>query len=91
MKYVRGGLKVGISYMACHATVDPQTKMVIKGAPNSDLNAGLIMALATNSAAYFIHTDIENVREYIKIKDLNRTDTTSNGSSSPLPDPDCLE
>jgi hypothetical protein len=47
------------------------------------------MALATNSAAYFTHTDIENVIEYIK--DLNRTVTTSNDSSSPLPDPTSLE
>lgn len=78
VKYTEGKVKVGISCMACHATVDPQTKRVIEGAPNTDLNAGLLMALATNSTAYFTHTDVENVAKYIK-------------KSTPLPDPAALE
>ena len=51
-------IRVGITCAACHSTVDPQTKRVVEGAPNQDLNAGLLLALATNSAAYFMHTDI---------------------------------
>ncbi|WP_243633376.1 electron transport protein [Paenibacillus xerothermodurans] len=89
VKFSRGQLRVGISCMACHATVDPDTKMVIEGAPNADLNAGLLMALATNSAAYFTHTDVENVTKYIK--DVNRTVVTSTGGASALPDPAELE
>jgi hypothetical protein len=89
VKLSRDGWKVGISCMACHAAVDPQTKMVVEGAPNADLNAGLIMALATNSAAYFTHTDVENLKSFIK--DMNRTVPASDGSTSPLPDPASLE
>lgn len=57
-KVTREGLKTGMTCAACHATVDNRTGKVIEGAPNSDLNAGLLMAFATNSAAYFRHTDV---------------------------------
>lgn len=87
--YAEGKLKVGITCMACHATVDRDSGKVIEGAPNADLNAGLLMALATNSAAYFTHTDIENLQSYMK--DLKRQVPTSDGGSSPLPDPEALE
>lgn len=89
VKYSEGRLKVGISCMACHATVDPQSKRTIEGAPNVDLNAGLLMALATNSSAYFTHTDIENVRKYMD--SLKDTIQTSDGRTRPLPDPVALE
>lgn len=51
-------IRAGITCAACHATVDPETKKVVEGAPNQDLNAGLLIALGTNSAAYFMHTDV---------------------------------
>jgi hypothetical protein len=51
-------IRVGITCAACHSTVDPETKKVVEGAPNNDLNAGLMIALGTNSAAYFMHTDV---------------------------------
>ena len=51
-------IRAGITCAACHATVDPETKKVIEGAPHGDLNAGLLIALGTNSAAYFMHTDV---------------------------------
>ncbi|GIP34722.1 hypothetical protein J2TS4_39320 [Paenibacillus sp. J2TS4] len=89
VKFSQGRLKVGISCMACHATVDRETKQVIEGAPNSDLNAGLVLALATNSSAYFTHTDVDNVAKFIK--DLNRTVPTSDNRTAPLPDPAALE
>lgn len=89
VKYSEGRLKVGISCMACHATVDPQTKRTIEGAPNVDLNAGLLMALATNSTAYFTHADIENVVKYMN--NLKVTIKTSDGGTSHLPDPVELE
>jgi hypothetical protein len=55
LKFSSGRLKVGISCAVCHSTVDPLTKQVVEGAPNADLNAGLLLALAANSAAYFPH------------------------------------
>jgi hypothetical protein len=89
IKYDDGRLKVGISCMACHATVDSKSKKVIEGAPNSDLNAGLMLALATNSAAYFTHTDIENVRKYLD--DIKRSVSTESGGTESLPNPKALE
>ncbi len=84
-----GRVRVGVSCAACHATVDRETKMVIEGAPNPDLNAGLILALATNSTAYFTHAQISNLNEFMN--DLKRTVTTTNGTEEALPDPMLLE
>jgi hypothetical protein len=89
VKFSEGRVKVGISCAACHATVDRDTKQVIEGAPNNDLNAGLLMALATNSTAYFTHTDIKGLRNYIK--DVDRTVTTTKGKNEALPDPEAIE
>jgi hypothetical protein len=84
-----GKVKVGISCAACHATVDPDTKTVVEGAPNNDLNAGLIMALATNSTAYFTHTNVKGLQKYIH--KLERKITDSTGKQTSLPDPAALE
>lgn len=86
-KVTREGLKVGMTCAACHATVDSRTGQVIEGAPNSDLNAGLLMAFATNSAAYFRHTDV-NPQHMAALKaHLDQLD----GESSPVPLPDVEE
>ncbi|WP_374718912.1 electron transport protein [Parageobacillus toebii] len=84
-----GKLRIGISCAACHATVDPKTKKVVEGAPNNDLNAGLLMALATNSAAYFTHADIKSLKRYIR--SMDRVVVDSKGQKSSLPDPRLLE
>ncbi|RBW67917.1 electron transport protein [Bacillus taeanensis] len=89
LKKVDGKLKAGISCAACHATVDRETKQVIEGAVNTDLNAGLLIAMATNSASYFTHTNIKSLKNYIK--NSERMVVTSNGSSAPLPNPKALE
>ncbi|MFY0538833.1 hypothetical protein [Nannocystis pusilla] len=49
-------IRVGITCALCHSTVDPETRQVIHGAANSDLQAGLLLALAPNSAAFRPHT-----------------------------------
>lgn len=56
-------IRAGITCALCHATVDAGTGKVIEGAPNRDLNAGLMLALATNSASYFMHTDVQPLRD----------------------------
>ncbi|MBE7200163.1 MAG: cytochrome C oxidase Cbb3 [Parafilimonas terrae] len=56
--YDRGHLRMGITCALCHAAVDPTSGKVIEGAPNADLNAGLLMALAKNSSAYFMHASV---------------------------------
>ncbi|AGT31854.1 hypothetical protein M493_07860 [Geobacillus genomosp. 3] len=91
MPIVTGGgrVRVGISCAACHATVDPETKRVVEGAPNNDLNAGLLMALATNSTAYFTHAEIKSLADYIRSTD--RAIVDSRGRKAVLPDPERLE
>lgn len=58
-----GSVKVGITCAACHATLDLDSEKVLEGAPNLDINPGLILAFASNSAAMFRQTDI-NPTEY---------------------------
>lgn len=89
IKATASGLKVGISCAACHATVDRKTKRIIEGAPNSDLNTGLILALATNSSAYFTHAQIQSLENYVS--ETSQTVTNSEGNKTRLPDPKALE
>lgn len=89
VKIVNGKPKVGLSCAACHATVDRETKQVIEGAPNSDLNTGLMLALATNSTAYFTHAQINSIKDYIT-EDSRKVETSS-GKKEELPDPGKLE
>jgi hypothetical protein len=62
---------------------------VVEGVPTNDLNAGLIMALATNSSAYFTHANIKSLKRYIR--SLDRVVVDSKGRKSSLPDPQLLE
>jgi hypothetical protein len=92
VKFSEGRLKVGISCAACHATVDRESKKVVEGASNWDLNQGLLMALATNSAAYFTHTQLNRTQ----LNGLKRyLDRSGNPDSSQiakaLPDPKTME
>ncbi|MGF7087710.1 mono/diheme cytochrome c family protein [Kroppenstedtia sanguinis] len=89
VKWSKGKLKVGVSCAACHASVDSVSKNVIEGAPNRDLNAGLLMGLATNSTAYFTHAQIEGLENYLT--ETKRKVTTSTGKKHGLPDPEKLE
>ncbi|MDZ5470482.1 electron transport protein [Bacillus sp. 31A1R] len=83
-----GRLKAGISCAVCHATVDNKGR-VIEGVPNNDLNIGLSLAMGTNTAAYFSHTEMKNIKDYVKV--VNRTVETSDGKKEALPDPDTFE
>ena len=51
-------LRAGITCAACHATVDPSTGKILEGAPNVDLDTGLLQAFASNSAAMFRQTGV---------------------------------
>lgn len=66
-------MKVGISCAACHATMQRETGLVVEGAPNLNLNNGLLMAMATNSAVYFTHAEftpnqLKSLRHHLKQK-----------------------
>lgn len=89
VKYKEGRTKVGVSCMVCHATLDRDTGQLVEGAPNSDLNLGLILALAPNSAAYFTHTDVDQLVQYVK--ESSPLIPNSEGEQVALPDPELLE
>lgn len=89
VKFAGGKVKAGLSCMACHAAVDPKTGLVVEGAPNADFNVGLLLALATNSAAFFTHTDIHDLS--IFAKESQRSVEASDGTVRRLPDIESLE
>ncbi|MBD1850457.1 hypothetical protein [Leptolyngbya sp. FACHB-711] len=57
-----GKVQVGITCAACHAAVDQRSGLVIEGAPNIDLDSGLLLAFATNSAAMFRQTGVNPLK-----------------------------
>ena len=72
MKLSEGRIKVGISCAACHARVDPRTKKIVEGAYNHDLNQGLLLALATNSSAFFTHAQLSEKQLHALTDHLKR-------------------
>ncbi len=85
--FTKGKLRFGITCALCHATVDDKTGRILEGAPNNDVNTGLVLAFATNSAAMFRQTDVNPTqfppREHIYIN--------ADGAESRLPDAKALE
>ncbi len=82
-----GKLRVGITCALCHATVEPKTGRILEGAPNIDVNTGLVLAFATNSAAMFRQTDVTPTQ----IPPGEHTYIDANGQESRLPDAKALE
>ncbi|MBM7602212.1 cytochrome c551/c552 [Metabacillus crassostreae] len=87
-KYDEGNIKAGISCALCHATVN-QSGKVVQGISNNDLDIGLMLALATNTASYFTHTEMESIKQFIK--DENRVIENSKGDIEALPNMEQLE
>jgi hypothetical protein len=87
VSYDRGRVRLGLTCAVCHAAFDPASGKVIDGATNQNLNAGLILAMASNSAAYFTHTGVD-VRELLE---GNEVITLADGTQQPLPEPQALE
>lgn len=83
--YDRGAVRVGITCALCHATVDKATGKVVEGAPNTDLNAGLLLALARNPAAVWPQTGLLSLKEFQTRPDqfVRRSET----GTDLLPDP----
>jgi hypothetical protein len=83
----QGKIRVGITCALCHAAVDSTTGRVLEGAPNNDVNTGLVLAMATNSAAMFRQTGVNPTKvppgEHIYIN--------ANGEEVRLPDAKALE
>lgn len=83
----KGKLRVGITCALCHATIDHKTGRVIEGAPNNDLDPGLILAMATNSAAMFRQTGVNPTQ----LPAGDKTYLNSQGETAKLPDPQAVE
>lgn len=83
LKLYRGRPIVGITCAVCHATVDGVSMKVIEGAMNSDFEAGTVIAMGTNSAAYFAHA---KSRPETYAGDPSRSVTTSDGTRAVLPE-----
>lgn len=83
----KGKVRVGITCAACHASVDRNTGRILEGAPNTDLDTGLILALASNSAAWFRQTGVDPT----KIRSGDRTYINADNKEARLPDAQALE
>jgi hypothetical protein len=82
-----GKLRVGITCALCHATVNEQTGRIIEGATNTDVNLGMLLAMATNSAALFRQTDVSPNQ----IPAGKQTYLTAEGETARLPNPQLME
>ncbi|MCD1259260.1 electron transport protein [Paenibacillus athensensis] len=89
MKTERGHVSAGVGCIACHAVVDVPHGRIVEGVPNTDLDAGLLLALSSNSAAFFAHTDIGALQTFVR--EQARAVPLSDGRTGQLPDPDALE
>ena len=89
LRHRGAAIEVGITCAACHSTVDARSGKVIHGAPNSDLNAGVLLAFASNSAAFFPHAALDSLERFSS--PTSGTIRASDGTRAPLPDPEKLE
>ncbi|MBD1843713.1 hypothetical protein H6F89_09930 [Cyanobacteria bacterium FACHB-63] len=91
MQTVKSGAKirVGLTCALCHSTVDLESGKVIEGAPNTDLDSGLLQAFATNSAAMFRQTGVNPTTIPASEKSLSYIN--AQGQTAKLPDPEALE
>jgi hypothetical protein len=85
--FSQGKIRVGITCAACHATVDQKSGRILEGAPNNDLNTGIILASASNSAAMFRHTGVNPT----KFPPGNRVYINAEGQEAKLPDAQAIE
>ncbi len=89
MKYRRGRLLSGVTCAACHSTWDDETRRVVEGAPNLDLDIGRLIALAPNSAGLFVNAGLDSLEGYVTGR--SREIPLSDGGRARLPDPQALE
>ena len=86
--YDRGRVRVGATCALCHATVDGATGRVVEGAPNTNLNMGLLLALSANPSAYVGLTGHDPLDGAVAAS--GGVVRTSRGPNVALPDPDSL-
>jgi hypothetical protein len=80
-------VQVGLTCALCHVTLDKETGQIIEGAPNSDLDSGLLQAFGTNSAAMFRQTGVNPTT----LPPGEHTYIDALGQTAYLPDPEAVE
>ena len=83
----QGKIRVGVTCAACHTAVDKESGRILEGSPNNDLDTGLILALASNSASWFRQTGVNP-------QTIRRGETTyikADGKQARLPNAKALE
>ncbi|MEP0879937.1 hypothetical protein NDI49_00045 [Trichocoleus sp. ST-U3] len=83
----KGKVRVGITCALCHAAIDSRSGRVIEGVPNNDVDPGLVLAMATNSAAMFRQTGVNPT----KLPLGDRTYINADGEIARLPDAKAVE
>jgi hypothetical protein len=80
-------VRVGLTCALCHASVDPDSGLILEGAPNNDLNTGLLQAFGTNSTAMFRQTGLKPTELPVgQHRYIN-----ASGQIAQLPDPEAVE
>ena len=82
----------GLSCALCHSAVDPASGRELTGAPNTDLNVALFIALSPNTAAVFFQlnrADFDPMSP--RFPKTGRRIIDSSGNTVQLPDPVILE
>ncbi len=82
-----GKVRVGLTCALCHASIDQATGQILEGAPNADLDTGLLQAFGTNSAAMFRQTGVNPTT----ISAGNHAYINAAGQIAYLPDVEKLE
>lgn len=80
-------IRVGLTCALCHATVDLKSGKILEGAPNADLDSGLLQAFGTNSASMFRATGVKPAQ----MPAGNRTYINADGQKATLPDTNAIE
>ncbi|MCD8509422.1 MAG: electron transport protein [Bacillus sp. (in: Bacteria)] len=89
ISYESGKIRTGVSCAACHATIDDRSGKIVEGAPNADFDAGMLLALAPNSTAFFPNTEVEVIEKFVN--DNSAYVNASEGGQEALPDPAAIE
>ncbi|MCT7957684.1 hypothetical protein [Laspinema palackyanum] len=79
-------VRVGVTCALCHATIDGKTGAILEGATNKDLDAGLLLAMASNTAALYRQTGVNP----LELPKGSHTYTNSPGELTKLPDSETL-
>lgn len=90
-----GKVRVGVTCALCHAAVSSETGRVLEGAPNNDVDSGLIIAFASNSAALFRQASANPTQmppgECAKRTPCERIYINKDGQEARLPDVKAME